>query len=90
MGDTCVCCGGPVPEGGMVCLQCAREVDEAMKVRAESADSEQWKTGGECRKCRRRNYCKTRCRKNAIRVRMMVHELLRKKYHMPSPGEDAE
>ena len=24
--------------------------------------SEQWKDGGDCKKCRRANYCKTECR----------------------------
>ena len=26
--DRCLCCGEPIPEGGQVCLQCAREIED--------------------------------------------------------------
>lgn len=39
--------------------------------------NEQWKVGGDCRKCRRRNYCKKVCRANRDYERRTMQAIIR-------------
>ena len=41
--------------------------------------SDQWKRGGICAMCRRRDYCKTQCRANRNYVNLRIREYLRRK-----------
>lgn len=41
-------------------------------------DSEQWKSGGDCRACRRQKYCRTKCSANKRLMDVIIHEAIRK------------
>lgn len=66
--ERCVCCGAIIPEGQQVCDTC-REI---------ASRSDQWKRGGLCVMCRRKNYCKTQCRANKLST-VGIREYLRGK-----------
>ena len=70
------------------------EARETMAQMKEAADAElkaevqeipkemlndQWKRGGICAMCRRRDYCKTHCRANRNYVNLRIREYLRRK-----------
>lgn len=39
---------------------------------------EQWKNGGDCQKCRRRNYCGTSCKKHKDKVERTIGGMVAK------------
>ena len=41
-------------------------------------DSDQWKSGGDCRACRRQKYCRTKCSANKRLMNVVIHEAIRK------------
>ena len=70
------------------------EARETMAQMKEAADAElkaevqqipkemlndQWKRGGICAMCRRRDYCKTHCRANRNYVNLRIREYMRRK-----------
>ena len=38
------------------------------------SESEQWKSGGDCGKCRRKGYCGAKCRENRTRTKLLEKE----------------
>ena len=38
--------------------------------------SDQWKTGGDCRECRRKNYCRTQCSANKRFNQALILEVI--------------
>lgn len=48
----------------------------------ENGLSDQWKRGGICALCRRRNYCKTRCRPNRDYASLRIKEYIRRKLNI--------
>ena len=43
------------------------------------SESEQWRTDGDCRKCRRANYCHTRCRANDRYNKRVIGQVIRER-----------
>jgi len=41
-------------------------------------NTEQWKTGGDCRVCRKQNYCQKPCSRNKRLMNVIIHEAIRK------------
>lgn len=66
--ERCVCCGEIIPEGQQVCENC-RMIEER---------SDQWKRGGICAMCRRKEYCRKKCRASVYGT-MKIREYLLKK-----------
>ena len=66
--DRCVICGEIVPEGWMVCPECEMREADKLRQAAATADHDQWKSGGDCRICRRAPYCKKRCKASENRI----------------------
>ena len=65
--ERCVCCGAVIPEGQQVCDNCMNE------------RSDQWKRGGICEMCRRRNYCRKQCSANRKYASARIREYIRNK-----------
>lgn len=42
-------------------------------------ESDQWKLGGECNKCRRQQYCYTRCSANSKLTRQRILDAIKQK-----------
>ena len=56
----------------------------------ERVNTEQWKSGGDCKACRRRTYCKKQCRENRMLSNRRIREALMaalKKNSIPTPDE---
>lgn len=45
--------------------------------------SDQWKRGGICAMCRRKDYCKTQCRANKMYASARIREYLRRRTQIP-------
>ena len=45
--------------------------------------NDQWKRGGICAMCRRKSYCKTRCRANRLYAAARIREYLRRRTRIP-------
>lgn len=45
--------------------------------------NDQWKRGGWCQMCRRKDYCKTQCRANKIYASARIREYLRRRTGIP-------
>ena len=45
----------------------------------KSESNEQWKSGGDCTKCRRRKYCKKTCAANRKFDRRIISAIVRKR-----------
>lgn len=45
--------------------------------------NDQWKRGGLCAMCRRKDYCKTRCRANRVYAEVRIKEYLRRRTGIP-------
>ena len=54
--------------------------------------SDQWKRGGLCGMCRRKDYCKTQCRANRVYASARIREYLRRRTGIPQsePAMGAE
>ena len=59
--------------------------------------SDQWKRGGICAACRRKDYCKTQCRANRDYASVRIREYVKRHFgisqiqeHLQSFGGDAE
>jgi len=54
--------------------------------------SDQWKRGGLCAMCRRKDYCKTQCRANRLYASARIREYLRRRTGIPQsePAMGAE
>lgn len=42
--------------------------------------NEAWKTNGDCSKCRKRDYCKTKCKANKRYLQISVFQAMAKAY----------
>ena len=40
--------------------------------------TDQWKTGGDCRACRKRDYCRKPCSRNKRLMNVIINEAIRK------------
>lgn len=45
--------------------------------------NDQWKRGGLCSMCRRKDYCKTQCRANKMYASARIREYLRRRTQIP-------
>lgn len=45
--------------------------------------NDQWKRGGWCNMCRRKDYCKTQCRANKMYASARIREYLRRRTQIP-------
>lgn len=41
---------------------------------------DQWKSGGRCSRCRRRDYCKTQCSANKRAIQEMTRRIIRERF----------
>ena len=76
---------------GTNALETMKEMQEAANARLSAALknvpkdmlNDQWKRGGWCNMCRRKDYCKTQCRANKMYASARIREYLRRCSRIP-------
>lgn len=59
------------------------QLSGALKNMPKDMLNDQWKRGGLCAMCRRKDYCKTHCRANRVYAEARIREYLRRRTGIP-------